>query len=69
LEIQCEEAKFYVDPILVEKTGKDVCMTFEVNVIIENATDFQAFDFNLTWDNSLITLVDVELHACASDVT
>ncbi|MGA3191839.1 MAG: PKD domain-containing protein [Candidatus Bathyarchaeia archaeon] len=49
----------YIDPPFTNKTHDDIDTTFEVNVTITNVTDLQAFAFNLTWDNSLITLVNV----------
>jgi len=49
-------AKVSVNPTVVEKHPADIGSTFEVNVTVQNVTDLFGFDFNLTWDNSLITL-------------
>lgn len=53
-------ARLYVDPPLTEKAYGDVGTSFDVNVTITDVTDLQGFDFNLTWDNSLITLANVD---------
>jgi hypothetical protein len=52
----------YIDPSIVEKTRSDVSTTFKVNVTIQNVADLWGFDFNLTWDNTLITLVGVDFN-------
>jgi hypothetical protein len=51
--------KVSVNPSVVEKHPADIGSTFEVNVTVQNVTDLFGFDFNLTWDNSLITLTGV----------
>lgn len=35
-------------------------VTFSVTIAVQNVTDLYGFEFNLTWDNSLIHLVGVE---------
>ena len=45
----------YIDPSPIQKAYSDVCTYFNVSVTIENVTDLFGFDFNITWDNSLIT--------------
>jgi len=55
-------AKLYIDPPLTLKGPSDVCTTFKVNVTIQDVKDMWGFDFNLTWDNSLITLVSVDFN-------
>ena len=65
---EMQEAKIYIDPPLIEKTLEDVCTTFNINVMIEDVTDLWAFDFNLTWDNTLITLVDVEFNTTLDNI-
>jgi hypothetical protein len=52
----------YIDPPLIEKNPHDISNTFEVNVIIRNVTDLFGFDFNITWDDTLIKLRGVEFN-------
>ena len=54
------ECTIYIDPALVEKTLSDVGSTFDVRVSVQNIVDLFGFDFNVTWDKALITLVSVE---------
>jgi len=53
----------YITPSLNEKTRDDVNTSFEVNVTIEDVSDLFGFDFNLTWNNTLITLRSVRFEA------
>lgn len=53
----------YITPSLIEKTRDDVNTSFEVNVTIEGVSDLFGFDFNLTWNNTLITLTSVRFEA------
>ena len=53
-------AHLYVDPILTNKTHDDIDATFEVNVTITDVTDLYGLELNLTWENSLISLAQVE---------
>lgn len=55
------QAKLSVNPSLIGRTPEDVGTTFAVNITIANVTDLFGFDFNLTWDGSLIQLVGVDL--------
>jgi hypothetical protein len=50
----------YIDPPLTEKTHADVGMNFWVNVTVKDITDLRGFDFNVTWENSLLTLTSVD---------
>lgn len=68
VEETCRPAKFFTNPPLVEKTIDDVGHTFEVNVTIEDIKDLFGFDFNLTWDSSLITLVNVDFDATLDNI-
>jgi hypothetical protein len=52
--------EIYVDPTQVNKTLSDVGSTFKVNVTIKIVNDLQGFDFNLTWNNAYLTLVQVD---------
>jgi len=61
-------AMISVNPSLVEKTYDDVGTRFTLNVTIANVTDLQGFDFNLTWDNSLITLAEVDFNTTLDDI-
>jgi len=54
------ECTIYADPQLVEKSLSNVGSTFDLRVSIENVVDLFGFDFNVTWDWTLITLVNVE---------
>jgi hypothetical protein len=51
--------RLYVNPSSVDKKPADVGTTFDVDVTIENVADLFGFDFNLTWDRNIITLVGV----------
>jgi len=53
-------ASLYIDPSLVQKHPSDVGTTFSVDVTINGVTDLLGFDVNITWDNSLITLVSTD---------
>jgi hypothetical protein len=53
-------AEIYIDPPVVEKGSGDIGTAFKVNVTVANIADLWAFDFNITWDNSLVTLVSVD---------
>jgi len=53
-------AKLYIDPPLIEKGPGDIGTTFKVNVTVEKVVDLFGFDFNLTWNSSLLTLASVE---------
>lgn len=54
--------KFYVTPSLVEKYAPAECTTFPVEVGIEYVEDLFGFQFNLTWDPTLIELVPDSIH-------
>jgi PKD repeat protein len=51
--------ELYIDPPLVNMTHDDIGTIFDVNVTVVYVSDLKGFAFNLTWDNSLITLVNV----------
>jgi hypothetical protein len=53
-------AEFFVTPSLIDKRPEDVGTTFAVNVTVRNVTNLFGFDFNLTWDGNLISLVGVD---------
>lgn len=53
-------AKLSVNPSLIEMTPTDTGTTFDINVGVSNVTDLFGFEFNLTWDNNLIELVNVD---------
>jgi hypothetical protein len=53
-------AEFFVTPSLTDKRPEDVGTTFAVNVTVRNVTDLFGFDFNLTWEGNLISLVGVD---------
>lgn len=54
--------RVYIDPYLTVRRTADIGVTFDVNVMIQNMKDLWGFDFNLTWDSSLLTLVDVDFN-------
>ena len=60
--------RLYIDPPSTEKTPADVGATFKLNVTIANVQDLWGFDFNLTWDNTLITLASVNFEAALDDM-
>jgi hypothetical protein len=49
------ETMLRINPDLIEKTYSDIGMHFNVSITIENITDLFGLDFNITWDNTLIT--------------
>ena len=49
----------YVDPAKVEFISPAESNCFTVNVVIANVTDLYGFQFELTWDPTLIELVEV----------
>jgi hypothetical protein len=54
--------QIYVSPSLIQKGPGDAFTTFQTNVMIERMADLWGFDFRLTWDNSLIALVNVDFN-------
>jgi hypothetical protein len=50
--------KLYVDPETKEIWTPAECTEFSVEVVIENVTDLYGFEFKLTWNSSLIELVE-----------
>jgi len=52
--------QLYIDPPLTEKTSDEVGATFWVNVSVREITDLRGFDFNVTWEDSLLTLTSVD---------
>lgn len=50
-----EKVELYIDPSPVHKYPANVSTYFNVTVMIKNVTDLFGFDFNITWDNTLIT--------------
>jgi len=58
-----EFAKIYVDPSFVEKGPSDVNTNFKINVTVKYIKDMWGFDFNLTWDDGLITLVGIDFNS------
>jgi len=53
-------ASLYINPSLTNKTYIDVGTTFEVNVTITDVTDLYGLGLYLTWENSLISLAQVD---------
>jgi hypothetical protein len=53
-------AKLAVTPTLVERNSSDIGSPFSLNVTIQNVTDVFGFDYNLTWDSSLLTIENVD---------
>jgi hypothetical protein len=51
---------FFITPQMVVVDAPAACTTFTVNVTAANIEDLYAFDFNVTWDPTLIELVDVD---------
>jgi hypothetical protein len=51
---------FFISPQMVIVDAPAECTTFTVNVTAANVVDLYAFDFNVTWDPTLIELVDVD---------
>jgi hypothetical protein len=51
---------FFITPQMVVVDAPAACTTFTVNVTTANIEDLYAFDFNVTWDPTLIELVDVD---------
>jgi hypothetical protein len=60
--------QLYIDPSLVEKYPADVCTNFDLDVKVADVTDLYAFDVNITWDSSMLTLVKVMFTAQLNDM-
>ncbi len=60
--------ELYVDPPSVVKQIGDIGTTFKLNVTIRDVTDLYGFDFNLTWDTRLLTLVNVEFNTTLDSI-
>jgi len=65
---QSQPAEFSVDPHLVQMTHEEIGITFEVNVTIKNVEDFFGFDFNMTWNNTLITIENVDFASALDNI-
>jgi len=61
-------AKISMNPSVVEKCPADIGSTLNANVTIGDVADLRAFDFNLTWNDSLITLAGVEYTTTLDDI-
>ena len=55
-----DECAICIDPALVERNLSDVGSTFDVRVSVQNIVDLFGFDFNVSWNSALITLVATE---------
>jgi hypothetical protein len=60
--------KVYINPPLAQKGQSEIGTTFQVNAAIQNVNDLFGFDFNLTWDNTLITLAGVDFNTSLNKV-
>jgi ribosomal protein S28E/S33 len=60
--------RLYIDPSLVEKGPSDIGTTFDVNVTVQYINDMWGFDFNLTWDNSLLNHVGVDFNTTLDQI-
>jgi hypothetical protein len=52
----------YIDPSSINKGPGDVFTTFQTSVMIERIHDLWGFDVELTWDQSLIALANVDFN-------
>jgi len=52
---------FFITPQSVVKDAPAECTTFTVNITAANLVDLYAMDFNVTWDPTLLELVDVDV--------
>lgn len=55
------KSAFYITPQTVIVDAPAACTTFEVNVTAANLVDLYGVDFKVTWDPTLIELVDVDV--------
>jgi hypothetical protein len=60
--------RVYINPHFTEKSAGDIGTNFNVNVTIQNVQDMWGFDFNVTWDSALITLVGVDFNTSLDKV-
>jgi hypothetical protein len=63
-----ELTRIYVNPSSIQKGPGDVYTTFQTSVMVERIADLWGFDFNLTWDNSLIVLTHVDFNTTLDNV-
>ena len=54
------EAQLYINPPVVNEAPENVGTDFTVSVTLSNFVNLMGFDLQLTWNNSLITLVSVD---------
>jgi len=61
--VACYEGKpaFFITPQTVIKDAPAECTTFEVNVTAANLVDLYGVDFKVSWNPTLIELVDVDV--------
>jgi uncharacterized repeat protein (TIGR02543 family) len=57
-----------ISPSLTNMTPANIGTTFRVNVTIAGVVNLQGFDFNVTWDNALLTLKSVDFTATLNNV-
>lgn len=60
--------ELFMDPPLVTKTLDQVGTTFPVNVTIKTVRSLQGFDINMTWNDELIALFDVEVESTLDNI-
>jgi hypothetical protein len=58
----------YVDPSSISKGPGDVFTTFQTSVMIERIHDLWGFDVELTWNQSLIALADVDFNTTLDSI-
>jgi len=52
-----------VEPQTIAKSRIDTGTTFDVNVTVKDVEDLWGFDFNITWDPDLTTLVGIDVNS------
>ena len=60
--------QLYIDPSSIQKGSGDTYTTFQTSVIVNKISDLKAFDFNLTWDNNLLALTNVDFNTALDSI-
>ncbi|MCJ7768143.1 hypothetical protein MUP79_07110, partial [Candidatus Bathyarchaeota archaeon] len=60
--------RLYVDPPSVQKGPSDTYAPFQTSVMVSNITDLKGLDFELTWDNDLMALTNVDFNTTLDNI-
>jgi uncharacterized repeat protein (TIGR02543 family) len=57
----------YIDPASIQKGPSDTYSTFPTSVMVSNISDLSSLDVKLTWDDSLVSLKNVDFTTTLDD--